>query len=84
MSNITRTVYVLRSVPDPLRYDTGVTSDVSARLTAHNAGRCPHTSAAKPWQLDVVVQFSDEPRAVAFEQYLKSGSGVAFAKRHLR
>jgi hypothetical protein len=24
------------------------------------------------------------PRAVAFERYLKSGSGVAFAQRHLR
>jgi hypothetical protein len=32
----------------------------------------------------VIVEFADEPRAVAFENYLKSGSGVAFAKRHLR
>jgi hypothetical protein len=34
--------------------------------------------------IDVLVQFSDERRAVAFERYLKSGSGNAFAKRHLR
>jgi len=34
--------------------------------------------------VDVVVEFSDERRAIAFEQYLKSGSGGAFAKRHLR
>ena len=27
---------------------------------------------------------ADERRAVAFERYLKSGSGVAFAQRHLR
>jgi hypothetical protein len=32
----------------------------------------------------VIVEFADEQRAVAFEKYLKSGSGVAFAKRHLR
>ena len=34
--------------------------------------------------LTVVIEFSDERRAVAFERYLKSGSGVAFAQRHLR
>jgi hypothetical protein len=30
------------------------------------------------------LSFADEKRAVAFERYLKSGSGCAFAKRHLR
>jgi hypothetical protein len=30
------------------------------------------------------VQFTDERRGVTFERYLKSGSGVAFAMRHLR
>jgi hypothetical protein len=34
--------------------------------------------------IDVVVEFADERRAIAFERYLKSGSGVAFATRHLR
>lgn len=29
------------------------------------------------------VAFSDELKAVNFEKYLKSGSGHAFAKRHL-
>lgn len=28
------------------------------------------------------IEFPDEPRAVRFEKYLKSGSGRAFAKRH--
>jgi hypothetical protein len=32
----------------------------------------------------VVVKFADERRALAFERYLKSGSGCAFAHRHLR
>jgi putative endonuclease len=66
------------------RYYTGVTSDLSARLEAHNSGRCAHTSPNAPWEVDVFVQFADERRAVAFERYLKSGSGYAFAKRHLR
>ena len=77
-------VYVLRSCADPQRYYTGVTSDWRARLEAHNAGRCLHTASGRPWQIDVIVEFTDERRAVAFERYLKSGSGCAFAKRHLR
>jgi predicted GIY-YIG superfamily endonuclease len=79
-----RFVYVLRSELDPNRYYTGLTSDVCARLEAHNAGRCPHTTGGRPWRIDVVVEFADEGRAVTFERYLKSGSGNAFAKRHFR
>jgi putative endonuclease len=77
-------VYVLKNETDPVRYYTGLTSNLAARLAAHNAGRCPHTASGKPWTVDVTVEFSDERRAVAFERYLKSGSGVAFAKRHIR
>ena len=79
-----RFVYVLRSRSDPNRYYTGVTSNVRARLSAHNAGECIHTAKHRPWELDVVVAFRDEGRAITFERYLKSGSGVAFAQRHLR
>ena len=60
------------------------TVETVLRLAAHNAGRCPHTAGGGPWQLDVTVDFADERRALALERYLKSGSGVAFAKRHLR
>ena len=77
-------VYILKSDANPTRYYTGLTSNISARLAAHNAGRVPHTADGKPWIIDVIVEFSDERRAVAFERYLKSGSGNAFAKRHLR
>ena len=79
-----RFVYVLLSQDTPNRYYTGVTSDVDVRLADHNAGRCPHTADGRPWQTDVVIEFNDEQRALTFERYLKSGSGVAFAKRHLR
>jgi predicted GIY-YIG superfamily endonuclease len=77
-------VYVLKNQSSPPRYYTGLTSNVRTRLESHNAGRCPHTASGVPWATDVVIEFSDEERAVAFERYLKSGSGVAFAKRHLR
>jgi predicted GIY-YIG superfamily endonuclease len=79
-----RFVYILRSTRDPNRYYTGLTSDVGPRLEAHNAGRCRHTMTGRPWSVDVVIEFRDEARALALERYLKSGSGVAFAKRHLR
>jgi putative endonuclease len=78
-----RLIYVLRSTGQS-RYYTGVTSNVAARLRFHNAGLCRHTANGRPWEVDVIVQFADEARAVAFERYLKSGSGMAFAKRHLR
>jgi putative endonuclease len=77
-------VYILKSEAAPNRYYTGLTSNLAERVDAHNAGRVPHTASGKPWIIDVVVEFSGERRAVAFERYLKSGSGVAFATRHLR
>ena len=77
-------VYVLKSKAAPTRYYTGLTSNLALRLAAHNGGRVPHTADGKPWIIDVVLEFADERRAVSFEKYLKSGSGGAFAKRHLR
>ena len=77
-------VYIIRSQSVRTRYYTGLTSDVAARLAAHNAGRCTHTANATPWEIVVVVEFAEERRAIAFEKYLKSGSGVTFSQRHLR
>ena len=77
-------VYILRSKGPPTRYYTGLTSHVKSRLDAHNTGQCVYTATGRPWEVDVIIEFADEQRAVAFERSLKSGSGVAFAKRHLR
>ena len=79
-----RFVYVLKNGEVPPRHYTGVTSDVAKPLAEHNAGDCRHTAKYRPWSMDVVIEFADEWRAVAFERYWKSGSGVAFANRHLR
>lgn len=79
-----RFVYVLKNDEKPPRYYTGVTSSVTRRCAEHNAGSCIHTAKYRLWSVDVVIEFPDERRAFGFERYLKSGSGVAFATRHLR
>jgi predicted GIY-YIG superfamily endonuclease len=82
MSRDKRLVYVMKNTDDSPRFYVGLTADVNARLEDHNAGRCPHTASHRPWQLHVVLEFSDQRTAIRFERYLKSGSGRAFAKRH--
>ena len=77
-----RFVYVLKNAETNPQFYVGLTSDVLARVGDHNAGRCPHTAARRPWRLHVAVEFADELTAVRVERYLKSGSGRAFAKRH--
>jgi predicted GIY-YIG superfamily endonuclease len=79
-----RVVYILKNQQTPPKYYTGLTANLADRLNDHNAGRCTHTAKHRPWYVDAVVKFADERRAVAFEKYLKSGSGVEFARRHLR
>jgi putative endonuclease len=44
-------VYILRSLSDPSRVYTGYTTDPDKRLSAHNAGECPHTSKYTPWEM---------------------------------
>ena len=77
-------VYVLKNGDNPPQYYTGLTSNVARRLVEHNSDGSHRTCRYRPWFLDVVIEFANERRAVAFERYLKSGSGVAFAQRHLR
>src|SRR5204862_1390095 len=77
-----RFVYVLRSVSNPDRHYVGTTSNVRDRLCWHNEGPSGYTVGNRPWELVVAVEFSAEREAIAFERYLKSGSGRAFAKRH--
>ena len=78
-----RIVYILRSGSDSSRHYVGITNDVADRLAWHNHGPCGHTIANRPWSLVVTMEFSCERDARRFEKYLKSGSGRAFASRHL-
>ncbi|WP_414696189.1 GIY-YIG nuclease family protein [Phenylobacterium sp.] len=76
-------VYLLRSRADPRQRYVGVTSDLPARLKAHNAGESPHTSKFRTWGLVTYLAFSHRLQAEEFERYLKSGSGHAFANKRL-
>ena len=76
-------VYILRSLPNLDRFYVGVTRDLKERLARHNAGEVSHTSKYGPWELKTYIAFSDEGQAFAFERYLKSASGRAFAKKRL-
>jgi putative endonuclease len=78
----TNIVYVLRSMTNDARYYVGLTSNLNDRLATHNSGGSTHTRRDRPWQLVVSLEFTSPEGAVAFEHYLKSGSGRAFAKRH--
>jgi len=76
-------VYMIKSIPHPDQRYIGITSDLKARLKAHNEGRSTHTSKFKPWKLITYLAFSEESKASEFEKYLKSGSGTAFAGKRL-
>jgi len=52
-------------------------------LTKHSAGDVAHTSKYRPWHIKTYVAFRDARQAFNFEQYLKSSSGRAFAKKRL-
>ena len=75
-------VYILVSETDPERHYVGSTTDLNARLAAHNAGKVSHTSKHTPWRVETAVDFRSKEKAIAFERYLKSGSGREFARRH--
>ena len=76
-------VYILRSINHPRERYFGITSDLRKRLFDHNKGRCKHTSKFAPWRVETYISFSDEAKAVAFERYLKTGSGKAFSGKRL-
>jgi putative endonuclease len=77
-----RYVYMLRSDIEPARHYVGCTGDLKRRLAEHNRGESGHTRKYAPWHLVGYIAFSDSDKAVAFEAYLKTASGRAFAKKH--
>ena len=76
-------VYLIDSLSGNGQRYVGMTSDLRRRLQEHDTGQSLHTSKFKPWRLVTYVAFSNRASAEAFEHYLKSGSGHAFANRHL-
>lgn len=76
-------VYILESLAPIGGFYVGLTDDLAARLVKHNAGAVSHTAKSKPWRIKTAIAFRDRSRAAAFEKYLKSPSGRAFAKKRL-
>lgn len=75
-------VYLLIDIFSGKHHYTGVTHDLEARLKKHNAGGVPHTAKYKPWKIQTFIAFDSKEKAYAFEAYLKTHSGRAFASRH--
>lgn len=73
-------VYRLQGISPPAFGYTGLTSNLHRRLLQHNRGDHPSTATHAPFRIAFAAAFPDKQRALAFEAYLKSGSGHAFAR----
>jgi len=76
-------VYILLSKVHGEHFYSGFTEDLDDRLKHHNSGAVPATAPFRPWEFKTVVAFTDRKQALAFERYLKTQSGRAFAKKRL-
>lgn len=76
-------VYVLRSKAFPNETYVGLTEDIDERIEEHNSGKSFHTKKYKPWVIQTKIWFDEKQKAIDFERYLKTGSGVAFKRKHL-
>ena len=74
-------VYFIRSINHPEQTYIGNTINLKQRLDTHNSGGSVHTMQYRPWELVVFMGFKNKLKATAFEKYLKSGSGRAFAAK---
>ncbi len=76
-------VYFLKSLKDTSKTYVVYTTNIEQRLETHNAGGSIYTQNFRPWQLVTYIAFNTEKKALAFERYIKVGSGYAFAKKRL-
>jgi len=70
-------------LPTPDQLYRGHTANLKQRLAEHNAGKCSHTTKFKPWKVKFYAAFETLESAQHYAAYLKTGSGHAFAKKHL-
>lgn len=61
----------------------GSTNDLRRRVVSHAQGHVTSTKAYRPTTLKSYIAVQTEENARALEQYFKSGSGKAFAKKRL-
>ena len=75
--------YLLRSEQNPKRFYYGFSSDLKKRLKVHSQGGNVSTKTGVPCTLAWYGGFESESAAIAFERYLKTASGKAFARKRL-
>jgi putative endonuclease len=73
--------YILQLRDDT--YYVGYSSDLKARIKAHNQGLISSTKNLRPVKLVYYSSFSSQKKATDFEKYLKSSSGFAFRNKRL-
>jgi len=66
------------------KYYTGFSSRVHERVKEHESGEVSFTKTRLPVELVSYFAFTEKQLAYDFERYLKTGSGIAFAKKRLR
>jgi putative endonuclease len=76
-------VYIIRSESHLDQTYVGFTENLKQRFATHNQGGSPHTAKFVPWRLEFYCAFQSKDKALAFEHYLKSHSGKAFASKRL-
>lgn len=73
------TVYILKSVQFEGKTYVGFTSDVNARLIAHNHPQNKGwTKRYQPWEILYTESFDTKKEAMIREKYFKSGIGRRF------
>jgi predicted GIY-YIG superfamily endonuclease len=76
---LARFVYIIQSDVQTDRFYVGLAEDLDRRLAVHNSGGSTHSAKHRPWRLVACIEFANPVSATAFERYLKTGSGRAFA-----
>jgi putative endonuclease len=76
-------VYIIQSIDFPRQIYTGFSENFEGRFDEHNKGKSVHTTKFKPWKMIYYCSFVDKKKALNFERYLKTASGIAFRNKRL-
>ncbi len=76
-------VYIIQSLKDKSFYTGRTDKILDDRLKEHNFGFSKYSSTKKPFKKVWYCVFDDKKKAIKFEKYLKSGSGIAFRNKRL-
>jgi len=72
-------VYILRLHDDS--FYTGYTTNIKLRIDMHNKGGVTSTKYNRPVELVWYCGFINEEKAIMFEKYLKTASGIAIRNK---